>query len=78
MYHALGNDEDNEKIESVILSCKQDVDYDKMSKAYLRNVLGYLLSYRRVKWNMELKRQIISTVSIRDGAKFQELRMGDE
>ena len=78
LYHALGNDENNEKIESVILSCKQDVDYDKMSKAYLCNVLGYLLSYRRVKWNMELKRQITSTVSIRDGAKFQEISMGDE
>ena len=34
--------------------------------------------HRRVKWNRALQEQITSTVSIRDGAKFQEIRMGDE
>ncbi len=78
LFHALGNSESNEKIDTVIISCKQDADYDKMSKAYLFNVFLYLLLHRRVKWNRALQEQITSTVSIRDGAKFQEIRMGDE
>lgn len=74
LLHSLGNN----KISDVIISCKWDADYDKMSKAYLLNVFRYLLRYRRVKWNRALQEKITSTVSIRDGAKFREIRMGDE
>lgn len=68
-----------DNIHTLYISCNEDADYDKMSKAYLLNVFRFLLCYiKDVKWNKFLSQKIISTVSQQSGAKFREIILSDE
>lgn len=62
-----------ENVETLYISCNKSVNYDKMSKAYLLNVLRFLMSYIKAKWNKNLSDQIANVVSKKDGAKFEEI-----
>lgn len=66
-----------ECVDTLFISCNNGADYDKMSKAYLLNVLRFLMTYIKAKWNKDLSDQITNVVSKKDGTKFTEIRIQD-
>lgn len=64
---------EKEKVEMLIITCSSNVDYDKMSKAYLLNVIRFLMAYIKAKWNKNLRDQIQNVVDKQDGARFKEI-----
>ncbi len=59
---------------TILITCTQNSNYDKMCKAYLLNVFRSLLILKpAVKWSTELSSQILSTVDRKDGGKFKDI-----
>ena len=57
----------------ICVLCTKEASYDKMSKAYLLNVLLSFSSDKIVKWNLLLSDLITSKVHRRDGSHFEEV-----
>lgn len=71
----LNNEND---IKCVYVTCDQDAEYDKMSKAYLLNVLRYIMIYKDVKWHLHVANKIAPMIHVQDGARFREVNFDEE
>lgn len=71
----LSNEND---IECIYITCSQESEYDKMSKAYLLNVLRYMAIFKEVKWHFHVANKIAPMIHIQDGAKFREVDFNHE
>lgn len=70
--------ESEEDVSIVSVFCEKGSDYENMCKAYLLNVLRFLMKRKRVRWNKDLAEIIIGAVEKRDGARFTEIDIGKE
>lgn len=59
--------------EKLRVSCKENSDYDKLSKAYLFNILQHYSRSKDTKWNKPLSSIILSTIHTSDGKKFSDI-----
>lgn len=71
----LNNEND---VKCVYVTCDHDSKYDKMSMAYLLNVLRYIMIFKDVKWHFHVANIIAPTVHVQDGAKFREVNFDEE
>ena len=67
----------SENVDTLYIACSSKVNYDKMSKAYLLNVLRFLMTYINAMWNKNLNDQIRNVIGKRDGARFTEIDFED-
>lgn len=69
MFHII----DSTPCETVIVKCSSSASYDKLSKAYLYNILLYISRGKTVRWNSELKSRIESTVHSKNAKNFEPI-----
>lgn len=65
-------------VEIVLIKCDEEAEFDIMSKAYLLNVLRYLLHFKQIKWHRNLADKIQPNIFKRDGARFREVDISKE
>lgn len=63
-----------EEVNCLLITCKNEAEYEKLCKAYIENVLhSFLALGKKVKWTLELKQQIEGTVTRKEGHKFEQI-----
>lgn len=61
------------KCEHLKVLCKENSEYDNLSKAYIFNILRQVSSRIDVKWNKELNTVITSTIHSKEGENFSDI-----
>lgn len=63
------------KYKRILIDCPQGAVYDKMSKAYLFNVLLYLTESNEIFWSKALSRMIAPNIQKKPGSQFEPVEM---